>query len=129
MSSEMVEALAQEIEGLKLNVDSYLRQKSEAQLQVRQMRSAVEAWIVEAHANEIDKDALEELANACEISLTKTRNVNVTVTFDLTVDMPIFYDEDDLQYAFSFEADSSDHNVEITSGSNDVDDINVEEAY
>jgi len=61
--------------------------------------------------------------------LTKTRNVNVTVTFDLTVDMPIFYDEDDLQYAFSFEADSSDHNVEITSGSNDVDDINVEEAY
>jgi len=129
MSSEMVEALAQEIEGLKLNVDSYLRQKSEAQLQVRQMRTAVEAWILEAHANEIDKDALEELAKATDISLTKTRNVTVAVTFDLTVDMPLFYDEDDLQYAFSFEADSSDHNVEITSGSNDVDDLTVQDEF
>ena len=129
MSSEMVEALAQEIEGLKLNVDSYLRQKSEAQLQVRSIRNAVNAWIVEAHENGIDTDALEELAGKCEISLTKTRNVTVAVTFDLTVDMPLFYDEDDLQYAFSFEADSSDHNVEITSGSNDVDDLTVGDAY
>ena len=129
MSEVTVEALALEVEALKSNVESYLRQKSEAQLQVRSMRSAVEAWIVEAHANEIDKDALEELANQCQISLTKTRNVTVAVTFDLTVDMPLFYDEDDLQYAFSFEADSSDHLIEITSASNDVDDLTVQDEF
>ena len=127
--SEMIEALVQEVDVLKGKVDRYVHEKNVAEMQVRSMRNAVEAWIVEAHANEIDSDALEDLAGKCEISLTKTRNVNVTVTFDLTVDMPLFYDEDDLQYAFSFEAESSDHLIEITSGSNDVDDLTCEEAY
>ena len=129
MSEVTVEALTLEVEALKSNIESYLRQKSEAQLQVRSIRNAVNTWIVEAHGDGVDSDSLEGLANACEISLTKTRNVTVAVTFDLTVDMPLFYDEDDLQYAFSFEADSSDHLIEITSASNDVDDLTVQDEF
>lgn len=129
MSEVTVEALATENAELKVNIEQYRLSSSRAELRVREMRNAVEAWITEAHENGIDSEALEDLAGKCEISLTKTRNVTVAVTFDLTVDMPLFYDEDDLTYAFSFEADSSDHNVEITSGSNDVDDLTVGDAY
>jgi hypothetical protein len=87
--------------------------------------------ILEAFDNEsFDRENMEVIAEALDISLTKEVNVTINVTFSGTIDVPLGFDiEGDLENYLDFEATANNwgnNDIEVDLFTDGVD-VNVNE--
>ena len=109
---DSAETMKGDIESLNNTISVLRRQNSYANNLIENAKCA----ILEAFDNEsFDRENMEVIAEALEVSLTKEYNVTINVTFSGTVDVPIGFDiEGELENYVDFEATASGWgNVEI----------------